>query len=460
MVESFSEQSIKKFLASGQQATAQKWRGIEVKSGPHGAQLFKGGRQIVPIERIDDVLQALYDDPATGLKSYAQLWQTVKERFHGISSKRVKQFTGSQETEQTQKPVVKARVNKPIIKSAPNEQWNIDLVDLSEFAGLNNGVKYLLTVIDAFSKRAWVYGLKNKEDKGVSDSMQAIFESDGKPLVVVSDNGSEFISHDLNQLLDLYDVRHIYTKAYSPQSNAQIERFNKTIKTKIYKFMQHYNTQHYIDALADLVKNYNNTVHSVTKRKPIELHALAIENPRSNAKVSLETQAQFDEAKRGIEKQAAKWLDETAELPLKDNIVQGTYVRIAEETKVEVKRSKLFRKSYERKWSQEIYKVAYVNLAEKDTQPDSYTLMDSTGEIMNGVYYRDQLQAVNIKELKKFDGERPDFSNGRVFNREKFLKEDLPNREVIEQPVEPLPARREPSKRVRKPNVRLKDIGE
>src|SRR5207244_769043 len=91
--------------------------------------------------------------------------------------------------------------------------------------------------------------------------------------------------------------RHIFTKAYSPQSNAQIERFNKTIKTKIDKFVHHYDTKHYIEALTKLVENYNNTVHSVTKIKPNDLRAQSNPNPRKEKEVTPEVQEQFDEQK-------------------------------------------------------------------------------------------------------------------------------------------------------------------
>lgn len=422
---SYSQVSIDKYLANkaaGKVPTSPKWTGIEV----HGDRLFKDGKQIIPVENANAVLQELYDDPATGLKSYRQLWQTVKEKYIGINSKTVQRFTASQQTEQVQRPVIKAKVNKPIIKSAPNQQFNMDLIDMSGLAGLNNNVHFLLTVIDAFSKKAWVYPLKTKEEGGVRDALKALFDSEGKPLVIVSDNGSEFISKAVNALLDEYEVRHIYTKAYSPQSNAQVERFNKTIKTKIYKFMEHYNTQHYLDALPKLVANYNDTVHSVTKRKPDDLHALGNSNPRAEKKVAPEVQEQFDEAKAGIEKQATKWLDKTDALPLKDNIKMGDYVRIAEGQKPEVKKNKIFRKSYERQWSAEIYQVAWVNYADKTTIPDSYTLVSPEGEILSTQYYRDHLQKVKPNEIKTFNGVRPDFSEGKVFNREKFLQKEMP----------------------------------
>lgn len=200
--------------------------------------------------------------------------------------------------------------------------------------------------------------------------------------------------------------------------------------------MQHYKTRHYIDALPALVENYNNSVHSVTKKKPAELHALGDSNPREAKPYERSdlAEAEFAEAKASIKKQASKWLHETAELPLKDNIVQGDYVRLAEGQKVEVKRNALFRKFYARKWSEEIYKVAYVNVAQRTTQLNTYTLMDpEIGEIFPTQYFGQDLQRVDIKNLKKFEGKRPDFSMGQVFDRERFLQEDLPAiREVLE----------------------------
>lgn len=236
-IDSFTESAIKKFVENtkaGIPPASAKYDGMEIRNNGDGVILVKNGRTIIPQERKDAVLQALYDDPATGLKGADQLWQVAKEKYIGINSKDVRRFVQSQQTEQTQYPVVRAKVNRPIIKSASNEQWHYDLVDLSEFGGWNNNVKYLLTVINAFSKHAWVFPLKNKEEEGVVEPLLTLF-TECKLLVLVTENGSEFISRRVNSVLDDNKVRHIYTKANSPQSNAQVERFNKTTKTKIYK---------------------------------------------------------------------------------------------------------------------------------------------------------------------------------------------------------------------------------
>jgi hypothetical protein len=404
-----------------------KYENIEVKETGSGYILKKDGKIIVTREKVPEVLQALYNDPAIGLKSAEQFRTLVQSTLIGVQGDDITKFLSGQSTAQIHKPAPE-KINKPTITEQPGEQWHADLIDMQSYAGLNNGVKYLLTVIDAFSKFAYVETLKSKTEKEVADAFEDIFKS-GTPRKLVTDNGGEFNNGTFAALMKRHQITHINTSPYNPKANGMIERFNKTLKSKIQKFMDHYDSKHYIDALPDLVSNYNTTKHRTTRKTPKEVHELGNADPREE--IDEDKAPAVEVVAQNIKRNAEKVLEAGGEeLP---HLRQGQYVRImVVDQSTEEKKKAQFRKSYKHKWSKELYRIAYVNVGEKEGTPDVYRLMDSEGEIINKDFFRSQLQEVDIKKLKGFDGERPDFSDGKVFNREKFLREDLPNRPVVQ----------------------------
>jgi len=133
-------------------------------------------------------------------------------------------------------------------------KWQADLIDLRKLMLQNDGVKYILTIIDVFSKYAICVPLKNKKALSIADQFFEIF-SVMAPRILQTDNGKEFLG-----------------KPYSPLS--YIERFNQTIKKKIFTWLANQaaqgrrNSGRYIDVLQDLVYNYNHTVHSSLRETP------------------------------------------------------------------------------------------------------------------------------------------------------------------------------------------------
>ena len=57
-----------------------------------------------------------------------------------------------------------------------DEQWVVDLIEVQNIARQNKGMRYLLTVIDAFSKCAWVEPIKNKMGQAVTDALTKILK--------------------------------------------------------------------------------------------------------------------------------------------------------------------------------------------------------------------------------------------------------------------------------------------
>jgi len=172
--------------------------------------------------------------------------------------------------EELHKPVQKKFRKRRIWVSGIDNIWAADLVDMTEFAKFNNGYKYLLTVIDVFSKYGRIILLKNKTGKATASALKTIF-THRKPQRLWVDKGKEFYNKDVKFLIDLYSTE-------NEEKSSVVERWNRTMKERMFKYFSANNTYKYIDVLKDLVKRYNETKHSSIGMTPIEASDPANEN--------------------------------------------------------------------------------------------------------------------------------------------------------------------------------------
>lgn len=89
----------------------------------------------------------------------------------------------------------------PVLSAAPNDHWQMDLVDMRRYAGANDGFGWILCVIDLFSKYLWTFPLLAKEPDFVNVCLFQLFECCGIPKVLQSDNGGEFDNDASNALM-------------------------------------------------------------------------------------------------------------------------------------------------------------------------------------------------------------------------------------------------------------------
>ena len=146
--------------------------------------------------------------------------------------------------------------------SGIDEIWAADLVDMQAFSKLNRGVKYLLAVIDIFSKYGWLIPLKDKTGKSVAKALESIFK-ERKPDKMWVDKGKEFYNKQVQNLIELYSTE-------NEEKSSVVERWNRTMKEKMWKYFSANSTRVYIDVLQKLVDQYNNTRHSSIKMTPVE----------------------------------------------------------------------------------------------------------------------------------------------------------------------------------------------
>ena len=134
----------------------------------------------------------------------------------------------------------------------------------------NEEIRFLLCVIDIFSKYAWVVPLKDKKDITIIYAFYKILgESGRKPNKIWTHKGSKFYHRSMKSLLQDNDIEMHST--HDERKSVVAERFIRTLKYKIYKYITSVSKSIYIDRLDNIVNKYNNAYHSTIKMKPVDV---------------------------------------------------------------------------------------------------------------------------------------------------------------------------------------------
>ena len=165
------------------------------------------------------------------------------------------------------KPIIRKLKKRKLYPSFRDNIWGVDLADMQLLSKFNKGFGFLLCVIDIFSKYAWVVPLKDKKGVSIVNAFQIILkESNRKPNKIWVDKGSEFYNISFKKWLKDNDIEMYSTNNEGKSVN--VERFIRTLKNKIYKYMTSISKNVYIDKLDDIIKKYNNTYHTSIKMEP------------------------------------------------------------------------------------------------------------------------------------------------------------------------------------------------
>ena len=182
-------------------------------------------------------------------------------RASGIPVKRVEVWLRGQRSYTLHRPARKAGYKtRPYRTGGVDQQWQSNLVDMQVEAKYNNGYQYILTVIDIFSRYAWARPIKTKSPQHVKIGFDDIFSaSNRKPLKLQTDQGLEFESNTMREYFNNLPIHQFSVK--SQFKAAIVERFNRTLKTKMWNYFTYANTRKWLDVLPKLVSGYNKAVN-------------------------------------------------------------------------------------------------------------------------------------------------------------------------------------------------------
>ena len=168
------------------------------------------------------------------------------------------------------KPIIRKFQKRKVYSFFRDNIWGADLADMKSLSKYNKGIKYLLCAIDLFSKYAWVVPIKDKKGTSIVSVFKKILsDSNRKPNKIWVDLGSEFYSNPFKDVLKINSIEMYST--YNEGKSVVAERFIRTLKNKIFKYMTAISKFFYFDVLDDIVNKYNNTIHKTIKLKPINV---------------------------------------------------------------------------------------------------------------------------------------------------------------------------------------------
>jgi transposase InsO family protein len=217
--------------------------------------------------RLDTLLSSIYFNPShpAAYSSVHKVFMAAKKRNKDVEKEDVEKWLSSKPTYSQFKQTTTKIKRRKIIVRGIKHQFQADLMDLLPFQRSNLGYKYLLTIVDCFSRKADAIPLKTKQGKEVKVAFQKIFNGHmGKPKKIQTDQGSEFYNSWVKSLFKEKKIIHFHTK--QNVKAAMVERFNRTLRNKINKHMDATNSFNFINALPKLIQGYNNAIHSSLKK--------------------------------------------------------------------------------------------------------------------------------------------------------------------------------------------------
>ncbi|CAI6352828.1 unnamed protein product [Macrosiphum euphorbiae] len=222
------------------------------------------------------------------------------------------------------------------------------------YSKVNGGYKYILVVIDCFTKFSWAKPLKSKTGKEVTSAMSKIL-LDRSPKLLQLDNGKEFYNTTFDALMTKYGIHKYSTFSILKASIA--ERFNRTLKGKMYKEFTARGSHEWVSILPKLLDEYNNSYHRTIGMTPLQ----ADSNPASVVIKHREINT------------------------VKNKFKVGDNVRISTQKGV-------FTKGYLPNWSTEIFEIIKIN----KTLPVTYQLQDYMGKPIAGCFYSEEIYKTNF----------------------------------------------------------------
>lgn len=345
-----------------------------------------------------DKLKDMYYDPKKGLLSEEKLYKKARKEGIDVKLKDVHSFLKDQEVSQV---FNQRRVKTffPLKADAPFQRVQIDLMDMSNMKIRN--FKWIFCLVDVYSRYAFCIPLKSKSQSECVRAFTEIIEYiinefSYSPSRVDSDKESAFISKEFKKVCSDYGTTQFISEINDTRAKAIVERFNRTLRSLIGKYLTAYRTTDWVELLNDITFNYNNTYHRTLQTTP----SLAISN---NSKYDKSAAKQDSKARKNTYYQ--------------DNVKIGDTVRI------KIKKGVFDKEGHQ--WSKTTHKVSQI-------ENGMYYVTDR----VNGYKPYEVLPIDKVEEYKPVDKE--------YIDAQEEVKEDQKQRRT--------------SRRIRKEGIETKDI--
>ncbi len=270
------------------------------------------------------------------------------------------------------------KITNPFFVYSAREQVQMDLIDVSQLAKYNDGVTFIMVLIDCFTKKAWLKLLKSKSaDNSLKAIKELTSEIEPKIRTILFDAGTEFKNKKVYSFLEQNKIKIIHP--FSEIKAAIAERFNRSLQDLIYRHNTENETFRYVDVIYELLAAYNSRGHRTLQyMTPDEA-----EKPENAAKVLCALNQYYSKALTQRKKPIFK---------------SGQSVRVKN-------LGGRMSRGYQERFNQEYYKI--IEVLERMPIPMYRLQSMNNNEIIKGNFYSNELQPVN----------------GEVFKIDRILKE-------------------------------------
>jgi transposase InsO family protein len=346
--------------------------------------------------QMQQALDDLFDDSNTFGKGVTQFYKYVIGKYINIKRADVQAYLQTKGTYQLTQNIAK-RTNKPIVAKYVNQTWGIDLIDMNDNIQSNKGWRYIMTVVDIFSRKVFLSRIKLKEANNTSAALRALIDKLGvSPKYILSDNGAEWLG-SFEEFCTQKQIKQLFTRSYSPEANGVVERMNKEIRKIIRAFFVRNGNKVWYNILDKVEMNKNETFNSSVGNAPVNIWSadknegrLLPNDPKFNAKKSLIQKAM---------KKIAKFREE-------DNLEKNQIVRV-KMSSIFANVRKLVKAGQTKQivitYSTELFRIkSVVKPRNKWLERNRYVLKNADGKVLtkNGV-----AQLFYASELLQYDGE-------------------------------------------------------
>lgn len=294
----------------------------------------------------------------------------------------------------------KPKQTNPFYSIQRRTNFQADLIDISELKKTNDNVRFLMLIIDIFSRKIWLIPMVNKTAAASVEAWEQwvdSIENDSNPQkTIFTDRGGEFTAQAVKDFFDSHNMKHSVSKSVNKAAIA--ERSIKTIEVLIYKYLTDSGESRYIDKLAAIIHSYNNRVHrSIHPFTPNQ--ADLKENEKKVRSIQLRRFSNINEKRR------------------KPKYKIGDVVRI----KSYAQRPSRATRAYAKQFNDELFKIQDINVR----MPIPMYFLESmdSGELIEGGFYANELSPIrsNTFKIEKILKRRGRGENEEVLVRWKYF---------------------------------------
>lgn len=317
-----------------------------------------------------NLIRKIFTDPQdpAGFGSVKKVYDRAKRLDARIGLSDVKKVLASTPAYTLHKSRMLKFPTRAHLSPGINHYFQMDLMVLNDTLARLNKYRYILFVIDIFTKKLFLRPLKTKAGQEVSKALQSIIKENNfvPPLKLSSDRGLEFLNAHVKSFINKYNILHF--TSLNLYHSAVVERVIRTMKERFARYMTHHNTKIFVPKLQEFVKSYNLSPHS------------SLPDGMSPNSVNKKNEV------RVWKHMYSKILRRAPGFSNRPKLKVGQHVKLSSYPNT-------FRKSTDITHTQENFVITHV----LPTSPTTYLLADlKKAEDIQGAFYREELQPIEI----------------------------------------------------------------